>query len=260
MSQELKQKVAELLTSGRIKGFLGLRAQEGHIGPHLFTTEAELDHLVSGDWKRPGDSRYPLNKSLITIARKYPEAVFGVMVRGCDERGLKSLYTWNQLDPRKVVAVGVACPQELADACECRRPYPEEFVEGVKAEPREQKHMAAIESLGLSERFALWMGEFSKCIKCYGCRDICPMCFCNECSVQSDDLIHTGAIPPEMPIFHLTRAVHMIGRCIDCGLCNEACPADIPLRTLYKKVADIIDKEFDYRPGFSAGKSPLNIL
>ena len=69
-----------------------------------------------------------------------------------------------------------------------------------------------------------------------------------------------GKIPPENPIFHLTRAVHMAGRCIDCGLCEEACPADIPLRTLYKKVANIIADHYSYRPGYDEEKSPLNIL
>ena len=70
-----------------------------------------------------------------------------------------------------------------------------------------------------------------------------------------------GNLPPENPMFHLTRAVHMAGRCIDCNLCTEVCPADIPLRTLYKKVAEIVKDEFGYVTGEPGeGKSPLNIL
>ncbi len=53
----------------------------------------------------------------------------------------------------------------------------------------------------------------------------------------------------------------MAGRCIDCNLCTEVCPAEIPLRTLYKRVAEIISDEFSYVTGVAGeGKSPLNIL
>ena len=104
------------------------------------------------------------------------------------------------------------------------------------------------------------MNHFDRCVKCYGCRNVCPMCFCNECSMEEPQLIKRGTLPTENPIFHLTRAIHMIGICIDCGLCEEACPADIPLRTLYKKVADIVAADTGYRPGEnSEEKCPFNI-
>lgn len=261
MIENVKQKVKELLESGKIKGFLGLKEANGQTGPHLFGDGDNLNSLVLGDRERPGDSRYPLNKLLIHLAMSYPEDTFGILVRGCDERGLKTLYTWNQLNPDNIIPVGIACPQELADACECQQPYPDEYVAGDKAQAHAFESVAKLDGLDLSERFTHWRDEFSKCVKCYGCRDICPMCFCKECSLETDELIPTGELPPEIPIFHLTRAVHMAGRCIDCGLCNEACPSDIPLRTLYKKVADIMDKEFGFRAGYTLGqKSPLNIM
>ena len=66
---------------------------------------------------------------------------------------------------------------------------------------------------------------------------------------------------PEIPVFHHTRAMHMVGRCIDCGLCEEACPSTIPLRTLYKKVNSIMDEKFDFKTGMQRGqRSPLNII
>lgn len=214
-----------------------------------------------GDYRGVGDARYPLNKYLINLAKAYPEASFGVLVRGCDDRGLQTLYTWNQLDPQKVVAVGLACPQELADTCECSQPYPAEITAGERATAGPARSVAAIDALGISERFSYWMSEFVKCIKCYGCSNVCPMCFCNECSLKCDDLVKGGELPPEIPVFHHTRAMHMVGRCVDCGLCEEACPSGIPLRTLYKKVGSVMEEKFDFKTGYVEGqRSPLNII
>jgi formate dehydrogenase subunit beta len=261
MIQTIRSEVSRLLREGAIQGFLGLVVQSGQVTPYLFQKEEELDRLCLGDLNQPGDVRYPLNKLLIHLARRQPEARLGVLIRGCDERGLVELYKWKQLNPDKVVPVGIACPSELARACECPKPFPEACVAGEKGEPARNASVAEVLALDLKERFGHWLKEFSRCIKCYGCRDICPMCFCKECTLEEESLIHTGHTPPENPIFHLVRAVHMAGRCIDCGLCNEACPADIPLRTLYKRVADILEEQTGYRPGYSPEeKSPLNVL
>ena len=116
MIDVIRDKVKELLDSGEIKGFLGLVRKNGHLAPHLFQKGDDLGAMSLGDDKVAGDARYPLNKFLINLAKAYPEETFAVLVRGCDDRGLQTLYTWNQLNPKKVVPVGITCPQELADA------------------------------------------------------------------------------------------------------------------------------------------------
>lgn len=261
MIDAIQKKVAELLDSGEIDGFLGLVFKYGHVAPQLFQKGDDLSAMMLGDKDSPGDARYPLNKYLINLHKAYPDKTFGVLVRGCDDRGLKTLYTWNQLRPDKVVPVGIACPQELADRCECARPYPEKIEAGEKAEGRDYQSVSDIDSLVLTDRFSYWMNEFVKCIKCYGCSNVCPMCFCDECSLKCDELVKKGELPPEIPVFHHTRAMHMVGRCIDCGLCEEACPSGIPLRTLYKKVNSIMGEKFDFITGMEQGqRSPLNTL
>lgn len=261
MIEDVKNKVKELLTSGEITGFIGLIEKNGHIAPHLFTQAEELEDFSLGDREFPGDTRYPLDKVLITLSREYPDDKFGILVRGCDERGLKALHVWNQIDLNKVVTVGINCPQELADKCECFQPYPDNPIAGEQASPVGFKSVDSIEDMDPASRLEYWNKEFSKCIKCFGCRNICPMCFCNECSLEDQELIRTYNLPPENPIFHLTRAVHMAGRCIDCGLCEQACPADIPLRTLYKKVARIMEDDFEYKTGVTVSKkAPFNVV
>ncbi len=262
MKEKVIDLVKGLLEEGKIQGFLGLRETVAGICPHLFTKAEELAELSLGDRKATADARYPLDQTLVFLNRKYPEATFGVLVRGCDERGLTELHKWKQLDRERVVPVGIACTAELAEACACAKPYPDALVAGDKVDGVAQSaEVAGYNELPLAERFKVWMEHFDRCVKCYGCRNVCPMCFCKECSLEETTLVAKGKLPTENPVFHLTRAVHMAGRCIDCGLCEEACPADIPLRALYKKVADIVAGMSGYRPGFDPDrKSPFSLL
>jgi len=261
MSQKVKEHLKKLLIEKKIKGFLGLRETNGHVMPHLFTRPEELEFLSIGDWKKAGGARYPLNQILIQLTIAYPEETFAVLVRGCDERGLRELFKWKQLEEEKIIPIGVGCPDELAKTCECEKPFPDCQIDGPKAEKAEGKRIHQIEGMRLEERLQFWLKEFNRCIKCFGCRNICPMCFCNECSLEEELLVEKGDIPPDNPTFHLVRAMHMVGRCIDCGLCEEACPGEIPLRTLYKKITEIVEKEFGYKTGYNLEeKSPLNII
>ena len=49
----------------------------------------------------------------------------------------------------------------------------------------------------------------------------------------------------------------MAGRCVDCGACERACPAGIPLRRLAGKMTEIVEELFDYQAGMDKDASPL---
>lgn len=261
MIEQVKKAINELFSNGKVKAVVALSRKNGHVAPCLFQKGDDLEKLCLGDINSAGDARYPLNKILLTLAREYTDEVFGVLVRGCDERGLYSLYRLKQLEEDKVLPIGIACPEELAAKCECKKPWPDALIAGEKTEPVEAVMLKEAESRDRAERFSFWQDQFLKCVKCYGCRDICPMCFCKECSLECDELISKGALPVDIPIFHLTRAMHMADRCVDCGLCEEACPSDIPLRLLYKKTAQIMNNEFGFTSGMEKNeKSPLSVM
>jgi ferredoxin len=196
------------------------------------------------------------------MARLYPDATIGLLAQDGEQRALNVLELYNQIEEGRIKVLRVrGQPPELKEQVDCSFLNPK--VTGIvkqalgiefNAEPRD------IERLDPWERFSRWMYEFQKCIKCYGCRNICPFCFCTECSLENADLVGTGRLPPEVPLFHLVRAVHMAGRCTDCGLCEEACPAEIPLRVLYRKVNEIVKEVFGYETGAGSNLSPLNLL
>ena len=254
----MKDTIKRWLDEGIVDLFLGYKMVMSHCLPHCFAKAniEEVDDLIIGP------SRYALEKVATHISALKPDLKIGMLARDCNQRALSVLYIWNQLNPENVRTLNVnCCPSNLKEHGDCSYLEPEtpgihKQVVGVDNTDRPRN----IERFDQQERLSRWMYEFQKCIKCYGCRNICPVCFCQECSLEHQELVGTGALPPEVPIFHLVRAVHMAGRCIDCGLCEDACPVDIPLRLLYRKVNEIVVDVFDYQTGSDAGQSPFSIL
>lgn len=243
--EELKEIIRKKLEEGA-DAFLCLVDQEGSPVPALVTgaDPQQLERVVAGP------VRYPLARLLIELLREYPERRFAVLVRGCDQRALVELSKLEQVDLDRVVMVGLACSEEEAKECGCRTPYPTEVDLGQRVEPASSREVIEeVEALSEGERLRFWEEHFSRCIKCYGCRNVCPMCFCEDCALENPQLVDPGTVPPEFPSFHLIRALDMAGRCVDCGLCEEACPAGIPLRSLYRRMQEVMEERFGYRPG-----------
>lgn len=102
----------------------------------------------------------------------------------------------------------------------------------------------------------------ASCIRCYNCRQACPICFCQECVFVGPLFKHRpadylgwaqkkGAIemPTDTTLFHLTRVNHMGLSCVGCGHCESACPAEIPLTMLFKTAGQKVQDIFGYIPG-----------
>lgn len=246
----IRDKASGLL-QGEVDGVLGYRRTEGSCLPHLFTG-TEIGEMAADP---PPGARYPLAAIAVRLLKGNRDFRLAVVVRGCDERMLLELQKQGQVDGNRLVMLGLACTAELAAACNCRDPYPSGVDQeeravmppGDKAFPGND-HPAGGSS---AERLDFWSGQFGACLKCMGCRNICPLCYCTECALDSVELVAHGRVPPAYPVFHLIRALDMAGRCVECGLCEEACPAGIPLRMLYRAGARAVEENFNYRPGFS---------
>lgn len=252
----MNTKIQSLLEQGRVDGFFAYKIMHGFPFPVLFTSE-NMDELEP--W-RPTHARYPVLKLLLAQARENPATTYGVLVRGCEERGLRELFKRRQIQPDKVVVLGQACTKELARYCECWKPYPDALDYGTAAPAAaKSSKVEALEDKHRGMRLDWWLSHFNRCIKCYGCRDVCPVCFCTECSLEHAEFIPGENLPPDTS-FHLVRAVHMGGRCIDCGLCEEVCPGRIPLRSLYKKVNALVEGIFGYKAGIGEDQSPFSSL
>ncbi|ROQ90207.1 4Fe-4S binding protein [Desulfosoma caldarium] len=246
----MRETIRQWLEDGLVDLFVGYKAVDGLAIPWVFSKKA-LDDL---DDFREGPYRYPLEKIAREILQEDPHLRIGILARQCTERATTVLHALRAIDQERIELLRTPC---------CASPMQTQVIcsgldrgEDLSRVPGEGipkgKSFSVVDSMSAEERFSRWMYEFEKCIKCYGCRDICPVCVCRECTLQDEDLIKTGSLPVEVPLFHLVRAVHMAGRCVDCGLCEEACPADIPLRTLYQKVGVLVRDLYGYVPGQDA--------
>jgi len=254
----MKTKIRKWLKQGTVDLFIGYKMVEGHCLPHFFSNEdlEEINEIVTGP------ARYPLEKLAAEIIAEKPDIKIGILARECNKRALNIFYIWNQLNPESVKTLDVnCCPSNLEEHGDCSYLEPKKigaYKKEVGIDPN--MRIDEMDACDQPERFSRWIYEFQKCIKCYGCRNICPVWFCNECSLEHPDLVETGTLPTEVPIFHMLRAVHMAGRCIDCGLCEEACPVDIPLRFLYRTMNEVVKDLFDYEAGTSQSQSPFSVL
>ena len=118
----------------------------------------------------------------------------------------------------------------------------------------EKERISHLEAMTASERWIFWNKEFEKCIKCYACRAACPMCYCHRCTTDVNQ-------PQWIPVashdlgnldWHLMRAMHLAGRCVNCGECANACPMDIPLNLLTYQLIEPIRTVFGATAGMKA--------
>jgi formate dehydrogenase subunit beta len=128
-----------------------------------------------------------------------------------------------------------------------------------RADERREKHIKDHSDIKGMDKISEF---FDTCINCHNCMKACPICYCKECLFDSSvfDLEaykyvnkarNKGAFktPTDSLLFHITRFNHMILSCVECGLCEQACPSNIPLMDIIIPVAENAQKEFEYLPG-----------
>lgn len=263
MLDTVKNISRSILRERQADGVLGLTRQKSTtleegmdiIQPHVFADPGELDDLVI-------EPKWLFAKLAMTILRSSPESYrLAVICRGCDERAVIELIKRNQIEKDRIATVGIACSQEQASVCLCQRPYPEKLDAGVAAEGVDPFQDGQIRELLMGDdgtRMEKWAKLLKRCIKCYGCRNSCPICVCIPCKLEDEVWVDTGSIPAGMIPYHLIRAFHLSDTCVACGACQEACPVHIPLLALQLSMREILRKNFGYEAGIDPErKSPV---
>ncbi len=153
----------------------------------------------------------------------------------------------------------------LSESClDCLFPDPIFFDYRVNGESKEvspgtlKTRVEELSTLSWKERLNFFKKEAEKCIRCYACRQACPLCYCESCFVENSEPRWLQPVPewPDNLIWLLTRVYHLSGRCVQCGSCDRACPEGVDLMPLLYFANQTVFQLFQFHPGLKIGEKP----
>ncbi|MBC8418052.1 MAG: 4Fe-4S dicluster domain-containing protein [Desulfobacterales bacterium] len=120
------------------------------------------------------------------------------------------------------------------------------------------KDVEKIEEMDPEKKQGFFTRLISRCIRCYSCRNACPLCYCPTCFVDESKPQWVGKSidPTDTMTFHFLRAYHCAGRCTDCGACERVCPMSISMRQFTKKLNKDSQALFSWEAGLTLDQRP----
>jgi hypothetical protein len=183
---QLRQTCKELLESGKVNAVIGYGedAADKPTFPIFITKPADADQLV---W-----NERCLNNLTVYLTNKRIRAMFpkvAIVVKGCDAKAVTVLAKESQINREEMVVIGMACAgvgEPKCKICDVHMPGNTDVTIGETAnEPvaAEARYAELNEFMKKTpaERMAYWTAELARCVKCYACRQTCPLCFCERC-------------------------------------------------------------------------------
>ncbi|HWQ79964.1 MAG TPA: hypothetical protein VN381_14145 [Anaerovoracaceae bacterium] len=267
-SQKLIETAAKLLAEGTVEAVLGLKENQeaGWPTPYFARTAEDAENLVWNEACHTNLANYLAEtKGRVAIAAK-----------PCDVRSIINLISENQLKRENFVIIGIECsgkmkdgrPAPGCDACPSSIPNLYDVAIGADGSDtyRDLGMPNAAENITewaktstVNGRFDRFMKEIDKCILCFACRQACQGCYCVSCFIdrKATPWEQIDADTSTKIAFHLTRAMHLAGRCTDCGACEKVCPSGVNLKYLFRGLSEFIDETYDFKAGADPEATPV---
>jgi coenzyme F420-reducing hydrogenase delta subunit/ferredoxin len=264
LRSNLRRAASELLQNERVGTVVGYRpgSLAGRMVPTMVSASADCQEL---DW---GTGCVNNLAGYVTRALETTDRV-GLVVKTCDLGAVSGLIREGQLARERVRLIGVQCRGVkanggLADKCLACSGAPHPMcdlvvsVDGVRescadpasapidTEDARDRQIAHLESLPADDRWRFWQRQFARCLRCYACRAACPLCYCTSCIADKHrpQWVPTAIDERGNSAWNVIRAMHLAGRCSGCDECARACPADIRLDLINRKLALEVERQF----------------
>ena len=192
----IRVKAGELLDAGTVECVIGYeRATDGLTARPVFVYATDdVERLIFDRTCVHNLAKYLLDR------KGRPTAI---VAKPCDSRAINLLINESQIERENVYIVGVTCQgmpdvrwnsigegtQERCQRCPQHTPVVYDYLVGdpVESSPISYADVEEMEGKEPEKRRAFWLEQFDNCIRCYGCRQVCPGCYCTVCFVDQLD-------------------------------------------------------------------------
>jgi coenzyme F420-reducing hydrogenase delta subunit/ferredoxin len=254
---ELKERCRKFLAEGTVKAVIGY----GKKGPVIARRAEDAERLVWNNRCVSNLTAYLKRKEVKGLGK------LAIVVKPCDEKSLVVLEKESQIERKNLHVIGMACEgvgEPKCTFCTARTPRFANETIGQAVPPKAPatppaNRLALLMAMTSQERMAFWTKQFDRCVKCYACRQVCPMCYCERCIVDKNRPIEIDPAPSRKGNFawQIARAFHLAGRCVGCGECSRACPAGIDLDLLNIALHKAAQEHFGYDAGVDPNAEPV---